>query len=772
MGKKYPKKRRPNHRPQDGPPHSRVRVEREPLPLENELFEAYYRELFFADKPEEYEAFLSTFRTPLPVTFRLTTTTGMHAALQHALRQESVQVIEGEIIDDVEIRAPKTIAWYPGELAWELNVGKRTLKRHAALKNFHQFLVSSTERGAAVRQEAVSMVPPLFMHCEAHHRVLDMCAAPGSKTTQLLEELMSKAGDSALPTGVVVANDANERRAQTLQSVVKRLGSNCCVVINHEAQSLPLFRIPPPPGVARKDVPAEYYLFDRILADVPCTGDGTLRKSPDIWKKWRHSHANSIHKVQLQITLRAVELLKPGGRLVYSTCSLNPVEDEAVVAEVLRRFPGVMELVDVSSEIPLLKRSPGINTWPVYNDSRVQWMSPEDIPLSSRSKLEASIFPPPPEIAPSLHLERCMRFFPHQQDTGGFFVCVLRKRDEVPAAPLHKYRSAVEAEVAYAEQGLAAFALRKPPKVQPAESPSSMEEAGDSDPSDSEESSAASTSSESATISSASHKGKEEAEDAAESDFVDPWNYHKKRPNSENPFIPVVSLLKETAPVEALLNDYGLELNPGNVLVRSDRLKSFILITDQIRELLHADSKCSLKLISCGLRTWSRQYKLEETDGPVALNPNSLRPYSEAARLLATIQLPNRRVDLTTEEFLALVKSPVGAFHFTDPEKENFIKNLGAGGVFGTVSIDRPDFNARLPYVGVIQGGLSLSMTKLRSSAYAELIRMTEKPVGTDAAAQEGSASAAETSSSTSSSAPPSSSTSALPAAAVPPQGN
>ena len=78
----------------------------------------------------------------------------------------------------------------------------------------------------------------------------------------------------------------------------------------------------------------EPLLFDRILCDVPCSGDGTIRKAPDIWRRWTPGNGNGLHPLQLRIALHACQMLKEGGRLVYSTCTFNPIEDEAVVAEV------------------------------------------------------------------------------------------------------------------------------------------------------------------------------------------------------------------------------------------------------------------------------------------------------------------------------------------------------------------------------------------------------------------------------------------------------
>lgn len=76
--------------------------------------------------------------------------------------------------------------------------------------------------------------------------------------------------------------------------------------------------------------------FDRILADVPCSGDGTMRKSPDIWRRWSVSSGNCLHPLQLRIALHGARLMRVGARMVYSTCTFNPIEDEAVVAALLQ----------------------------------------------------------------------------------------------------------------------------------------------------------------------------------------------------------------------------------------------------------------------------------------------------------------------------------------------------------------------------------------------------------------------------------------------------
>ena len=81
--------------------------------------------------------------------------------------------------------------------------------------------------------------------------------------------------------------------------------------------------------------------FDKILVDAPCTGSATTRKNPDVWKKWLPSGGKTLHKLQLELLVKAVNLTKPGGRIVYSTCSLDPIENEAVISEILKLDEGI-----------------------------------------------------------------------------------------------------------------------------------------------------------------------------------------------------------------------------------------------------------------------------------------------------------------------------------------------------------------------------------------------------------------------------------------------
>ncbi|KAG2286530.1 hypothetical protein Bca52824_046134 [Brassica carinata] len=180
---------------------------------------------------------------------------------------------------------------------------------------------------------------------------------------------------------------------------------------------------------------------------------------------------NGLHSLQVILAMRGLSLLKVGGKMIYSTCSMNPVEDEAVVAEILRRCGDSVELVDVSDKLPELIRRPGLKTWKV-RDKGGWFTSYKDVPQNRRGAVVVSMFPsgkylkdstettqenenggvngnedgcketdnsvvdavpdePVVEVS-DLPLERCMRIVPHDQNTGAFFIAVLHKVSPLP----------------------------------------------------------------------------------------------------------------------------------------------------------------------------------------------------------------------------------------------------------------------------------------------------------------------------------------------------
>jgi multisite-specific tRNA:(cytosine-C5)-methyltransferase len=141
-----------------------------------------------------------------------------------------------------------------------------------------------------------------------------------------------------------------------------RLNSPCLFVAHNDARQIPSLKI---------DKNKNQMKFDRVLCDVPCSGDGTLRKNLGLWKTFNYHIGHGLHPLQLDILERGFAMLKKGGRLIYSTCSFNPLENEAVVAAALSRHIKQMELVDVSQEVsPNLKYRQGLTHWKVFHKGK------------------------------------------------------------------------------------------------------------------------------------------------------------------------------------------------------------------------------------------------------------------------------------------------------------------------------------------------------------------------------------------------------------------
>ncbi|VEU21708.1 DEKNAAC102653 [Brettanomyces naardenensis] len=376
---------------------------------ENEQWERYYKEQKIVETDEEFAQMKKSFQDPLPVTFRITGSRRHVKDIADFFTSKIVPDMK-KIAENTDTKPPSVLTWYPQNLAYQIDLPKRVIKKDPAYAPVQGFLVAENEVGNLSRQEAVSMIPPLFLDVKPSHYVLDMCAAPGSKTAQLIEALNSSENDE-LPTGFVIANDSDYRRSYMLVHQIKRLNSPNYVVVNHDAQMFPKVRL-------EKEGP--YIKFDRILCDVPCSGDGTFRKNFPIWNDWRVGNGIGLHRLQLNILLRGIQLLRPGGRLVYSTCSLNPIEDEAVVAAALRKFSDKIRTVDCKGEFPTLIRRKGLESWKVFNKNfELQEEGSEDV--------AETMFPPKAEELADLHLENCMRIYPQDQNTGGFFITVIEK---------------------------------------------------------------------------------------------------------------------------------------------------------------------------------------------------------------------------------------------------------------------------------------------------------------------------------------------------------
>ena len=209
-------------------------------------------------------------------------------------------------------------------------------------------------------QALSSALAALALDPQPGDAVLDLCAAPGSKTS-LLAQLMKN-------TGTIVANDNKPNRLIPLRANLKRLGVTNTILVRSPGQHLP-----------------KRYSFDRILVDVPCSAEGTLRAGTQGTIRPPLPVGAKLLRLQRDLTLRAFDLLNPGGTLVYSTCTYNPEENESVVQFLLKNREAIVQPVPLD-----LPHIPGLNRW-------------------KETTYEPSI-------------KQCWRIYPHHLDTVGFFL--------------------------------------------------------------------------------------------------------------------------------------------------------------------------------------------------------------------------------------------------------------------------------------------------------------------------------------------------------------
>jgi len=216
-------------------------------------------------------------------------------------------------------------------------------------------------------QEEVSSAPAVVLDPEPGERVWDACGAPGGKTTQLAALMDDR--------GTVVANDNDLGRLSALRFNAERLGASSVAVTNADARNFSM-------------APFGFERFDRTLVDAPCSCEGTIRKNPDALEGWSLAGVDSLAGVQKGILRRAVQATREGGMVVYSTCTFAPEENEDVVDHVLDRESCRVRQFELG-----LEGQPGLTGW-------------ED-----------------EEYDPGLAAAR--RIYPHQNDTGGFFIAAL-----------------------------------------------------------------------------------------------------------------------------------------------------------------------------------------------------------------------------------------------------------------------------------------------------------------------------------------------------------
>jgi len=226
--------------------------------------------------------------------------------------------------------------------------------------------------GLAHVQEAVSQVPVQLMDLRPGQRVLDLCAAPGGKTAQIGFALGNR--------GTLLANDFSTDRIKALQGNLDRLGLINVTTSCWDASNWP----------------ATAGRFDRILLDAPCSSEGTLRRNPALVTRLGTGLSGRLAERQKALLRKAVQCAVPGGRILYSTCTLAVEENELVVRDIMREFDGRLRLVP--AQLSGLITAPGVTRWcgECLGDEFVA----------------------------------CIRIWPHHNDTGGFFMAVLEKEGE------------------------------------------------------------------------------------------------------------------------------------------------------------------------------------------------------------------------------------------------------------------------------------------------------------------------------------------------------
>lgn len=228
-------------------------------------------------------------------------------------------------------------------------------------------------------QEPSAMTPASFLPITPGDKVLDICAAPGGKSTELAAKLQGK--------GLLVTNDISNSRAKALLKNIELFGVHNAIVMSESPDKMEGYF-------------TEY--FDKILVDAPCSGEGMFRKIPSMIKNWEEVGVDYYCKLQKDIIISAAKMLKKGGMLLFSTCTFSPEENEGTIHYLLEQFP---EFKVVSP----------------YN-----YISDENLDFVGFDNGH------PDWIEGSPQIKNAVRLWPHKINGEGHFICLLQK-GEVPS---------------------------------------------------------------------------------------------------------------------------------------------------------------------------------------------------------------------------------------------------------------------------------------------------------------------------------------------------
>lgn len=288
------------------------------------------------------------------------------------------------------------------------------------------------EAGVYYIQEPSAMAPVPYLQVKPGEKVLDLCAAPGGKSTQIASMLQGE--------GLLVANEIHPARAKILSENIERMGVRNACVTNETPQRL-----------------AEYFpeYFDKILVDAPCSGEGMFRKNEAASEEWSEENVRICGERQDEILDRAAEMLRPGGRMVYSTCTFAPMENEGSISRFLSRHPE-FSLEDMNKEC--------FYQAPESADSSVceqEALSGKARYLAYTGQAEDAEL----QEAMEQELPKTLRIWPHLVQGEGHYAAVLVKAGQVPEGYVSRGRMGLEKGISEKELGeypaFAAEALKK-----------------------------------------------------------------------------------------------------------------------------------------------------------------------------------------------------------------------------------------------------------------------------------------------------------------------
>ena len=286
------------------------------------------------DDPTE---FAEAIHKPLKQSFRINTLKGDKENILEQLRNYDPEITE--------------VPWNNNAYVYQLN------NLGSSLEHFV---------GQIYIQELTSMVPPLVVKDVIdNNTILDCCAAPGSKTTQIAGMMQNQ--------GHIIANDSRHARLKSLRGNLDRLGVTNATVTLRDFKSFP-------------NTEADLY-----LVDAPCSSEGTIRKKNAVARMWKEKDYKRFTKLQKGLLNKARAMAPSGRTNVYSTRTFSPEENEKVISEIIDNQSGKVENIGING----LKTSPGITEW---NGKRY-----------------------------NKEVEKCMRIWPHHNDTDAFFVARLEK---------------------------------------------------------------------------------------------------------------------------------------------------------------------------------------------------------------------------------------------------------------------------------------------------------------------------------------------------------